>query len=97
MDTRRFCNLQICNSQQERTLGAAKSLMNAKVDEPKLSDISVVRDFGDVFLEDLSGLTPQRQVEFRIDVVHGATPVAKSPYCLAPSEMQALSGQLQEL
>ncbi|GJX92441.1 putative reverse transcriptase domain-containing protein, partial [Tanacetum coccineum] len=38
-----------------------------------------------------------RQVEFRIDLVHGATPVAKSPYHLAPSEMQELSGQLQEL
>ncbi|GJZ86715.1 integrase, catalytic region, zinc finger, CCHC-type containing protein [Tanacetum coccineum] len=43
----------------ERTLGAAKALMNAKVDEPKLSDISVVQDFVDVFPEDLSGLPPQ--------------------------------------
>ncbi|GKA08209.1 putative reverse transcriptase domain-containing protein [Tanacetum coccineum] len=42
-------------------------------DEPKLSDISVVRDFVDVFPEDLSGLPPQRQVEFRIDLVPGAT------------------------
>ncbi|GJR71627.1 putative reverse transcriptase domain-containing protein [Tanacetum coccineum] len=83
--------------QGECTLGAAKALMNAKVDEPKLSDISVVWDFVDVFLKDLSGLPPQRQVEFRIDLVLGATPVAKSPYPLAPSEMQELSGQLQEL
>ncbi|GJZ49752.1 putative reverse transcriptase domain-containing protein [Tanacetum coccineum] len=66
-------------------------------DEPQLSDISVVRDFVEVFPEDLSGLPPQRQVEFRIDLVPGATPVAKSPYRLAPSEMQELSGQLQEL
>ncbi|GJS55596.1 putative reverse transcriptase domain-containing protein [Tanacetum coccineum] len=42
---------------EERTLGAAKSLMNVKVDEPKLSDISVIRDFIDVFLEDLSMTT----------------------------------------
>ncbi|GJY58565.1 hypothetical protein Tco_0458457 [Tanacetum coccineum] len=81
----------------ERTLGAAKALMNAKVDEPKLSDIYVVRDFVDVFPEDLSGLPPQRQVKFCIDLVPRATPVAKSPYRLAPSEMQELSGQLQEL
>ncbi|GKB86684.1 putative reverse transcriptase domain-containing protein, partial [Tanacetum coccineum] len=47
--------------------------------------------------DDLSGLPPQRQVEFHIDLVPGATPVAKSPYRLAPSEMQELSGQLQEL
>ncbi|GKE49952.1 putative nucleotidyltransferase, ribonuclease H, partial [Tanacetum coccineum] len=66
-------------------------------DEPKLSDISVVRYFVDVFLEDLSGLPPQRQVEFRIDLVPGATLVAKSPYRIAPSKMQELSGQLQEL
>ncbi|GKB89085.1 reverse transcriptase domain-containing protein [Tanacetum coccineum] len=88
---------EILHVQGERTLGIAKSLSNVKVDEPKLSDISVVRDFIEVFPEDLSGLLPQRQVEFRIDLVPGATPVAKSPYRLAPSEMQELSAQLQEL
>ncbi|GJX79276.1 putative nucleotidyltransferase, ribonuclease H [Tanacetum coccineum] len=62
-----------------------------------MSDISVVQDFVEVFPEDLSGFPPQRQVVFRIDLVPGATPVAKSPYRLAPSEMQELSRQLQEL
>ncbi|GJS24938.1 putative reverse transcriptase domain-containing protein [Tanacetum coccineum] len=62
----------------------------AKVDELRISDIPVVRGFTDVFLEDLSRLPPQRQVEFRIDLVPGATPVVKSPYRLAPSEMQEL-------
>ncbi|GJU94535.1 putative reverse transcriptase domain-containing protein [Tanacetum coccineum] len=81
----------------ERAVGITKALKSAKEDEPKLSDISVVREFEDVFPEDLSGLPPQRQVEFRIDLVPGATPIAKSPYRLAPSEMQELSGQLQEL
>ncbi|GJX69745.1 putative reverse transcriptase domain-containing protein [Tanacetum coccineum] len=81
----------------ERTVGIAKALKSAKEDEPKLGDISVVRDFEDVFLKDLMGLPPQRQVEFRIDLVLRATPIAKSPYRLAPSEMQELSGQLQEL
>ncbi|GJT52394.1 putative reverse transcriptase domain-containing protein [Tanacetum coccineum] len=70
--------------------------MNAKVDEPRISDIPVVRDFTDVFFEDLLGLPPQRQVEIRIDLVPGATTVVKSPYRLAPSEMQELSEQLQE-
>ncbi|GJZ45953.1 putative reverse transcriptase domain-containing protein [Tanacetum coccineum] len=55
-----------------------------KVVEIPLED---VRDFEDVFPKDLSRLPPQRQVEFRIDLVPGATPVAKSPYRLAPSEM----------
>ncbi|GJT82588.1 hypothetical protein Tco_1056930 [Tanacetum coccineum] len=81
----------------ERTLGATKALMNAKVDEPRISDIPVVRDFTDVFSEDLLRLPPQRQVEFRIDLVPRAMPVAKSPYRLAPSKMKELSGQLQEL
>ncbi|GKB70836.1 putative reverse transcriptase domain-containing protein [Tanacetum coccineum] len=88
---------EILYVQGERTSGIAKALSNVKVDEPKLSDISVVRDFVEVFSEDLSGFLPQRQVEFRIDLVLGATPVAKSPYHLAPSEMQELSAQLQEL
>ncbi|GJR10028.1 putative reverse transcriptase domain-containing protein [Tanacetum coccineum] len=88
---------EILYVQGERTPGIAKALSNVKVDEPKFSDISVVRDFVEVFSEDLSGLPPQRQVEFRIDLVPGATPVAKSPYRLAPSEMQELSTQLQEL
>ncbi|GJS02633.1 putative reverse transcriptase domain-containing protein, partial [Tanacetum coccineum] len=87
----------ILRVQGERTLGVAKALMNAEVDELKVGDIFVLRDFVDVFPEDLSGLPPQRQVEFRIDLVPGATLVAKSPYRLAPSEMQELSGQLQEL
>ncbi|GJY66388.1 putative reverse transcriptase domain-containing protein [Tanacetum coccineum] len=51
----------------------------------------------DVFPKDLSGLPPQRQVEFRIDLIPRATLVVKSPYRLAPSEMQELSEQLQEL
>ncbi|GKF62975.1 putative reverse transcriptase domain-containing protein [Tanacetum coccineum] len=72
-------------------------MKSAKEYEPKLSDIYVVCEFEDVFPEDLSGLPPQRQVEFRIDLIPGAIPIAKSLYRLAPSEMQELSGQLQEL
>nr|GEU46564.1 reverse transcriptase domain-containing protein [Tanacetum cinerariifolium] len=55
-------------------LGAAKALMNAKIDEPRISDIPVVQDFTDVFPKDLLGLLPQRQVGFRIDLGPGATP-----------------------
>ncbi|GJZ13305.1 putative reverse transcriptase domain-containing protein [Tanacetum coccineum] len=49
------------------------------------------------FLEDLSGLPPTRQVEFQIDLIPGAAPVARAPYRLAPSEMKELSEQLKEL
>nr|GFA82005.1 putative reverse transcriptase domain-containing protein [Tanacetum cinerariifolium] len=71
--------------------------MSTKSEEPELSDIPIVRDFIDVFLKDLSRLPPQRQVEFRIDLILRAMPVVKSPYRLAPSKMQELSEQLQEL
>ncbi|GJR56484.1 putative reverse transcriptase domain-containing protein [Tanacetum coccineum] len=81
----------------ERIWKAAKALINVNVDEPRISYIPVVRGFTDVFPKDLSGIPPQRQVEFCIDLVPGATSIAKSPYRLAPSEMQELSGQLQEL
>ncbi|GJT34453.1 putative reverse transcriptase domain-containing protein [Tanacetum coccineum] len=50
-----------------------------------------------VFPEELPGLPPPRQVEFRIDLIPGAAPVARAPYRLAPSEMKELSKQLQEL
>nr|GEW40738.1 reverse transcriptase domain-containing protein [Tanacetum cinerariifolium] len=62
-------------------------LKTMKVNESKLKDIPVVREFPDVFPEDLSGLPPSREIEFRIDLIHGAMPVAKSPYRLAPTEM----------
>ncbi|GKF68677.1 hypothetical protein Tco_0198356, partial [Tanacetum coccineum] len=50
-----------------------------------------------VFPENLPGLPPVRQVEFQIDLIPGAAPVARASYRLAPSEMQELSDQLQEL
>ncbi|GKB09245.1 putative reverse transcriptase domain-containing protein [Tanacetum coccineum] len=81
---------EILYVQGEHTLGISKALSNVKVDEPKLSDISIVRDFIEVFPEDLSGLSSQRQVEFCEDLVPGAMPVVKSPYSLAPSKMQEL-------
>ncbi|GJW90999.1 putative reverse transcriptase domain-containing protein [Tanacetum coccineum] len=59
---------------------STKALKNAKVDEPNISDISMVREFVEVFPDDLKGLPPQRQVEFRIELIPGATPIAKSPF-----------------
>ncbi|GKF76679.1 hypothetical protein Tco_0229149 [Tanacetum coccineum] len=84
---------EILQVQGERTQGVAKTLLNTKVDEPKVSDTSVVRDFVDMFRKTCR-LPSQRQVEFRIDLVPGATLVAKSPYRLAPSKMQELKAKL---
>nr|GFD02137.1 DNA/RNA polymerases superfamily protein [Tanacetum cinerariifolium] len=63
----------------------------------RLEDVPIVRDFLEVFPEDLPGLPPTRPVEFRIDLVPGAAPVARAPYRLAPSEMKELAEQLKEL
>ncbi|GJT99925.1 putative reverse transcriptase domain-containing protein [Tanacetum coccineum] len=65
--------------------------------EKRLEDVPVIRDFPEVFPDDLPGLPPPRQVEFKIDLVSGAAPVARAPYRLAPSEMKELSEQLKEL
>nr|GEY39010.1 zinc finger, CCHC-type, retrotransposon Gag domain protein [Tanacetum cinerariifolium] len=60
-------------------------------------DISVVNEFLDVFPEDLPSIPPEGQVEFQIYLIPSATPIAKTPYHLAPSEMKELMNQLQEL
>nr|GEV97568.1 putative reverse transcriptase domain-containing protein [Tanacetum cinerariifolium] len=63
----------------------------------RLEDVPIVQNFLKVFPEEFSRLPPTRQVEFQINIVLGATPIARDPYRLAPSEMQELSAQLQEL
>ncbi|GJT68388.1 putative reverse transcriptase domain-containing protein [Tanacetum coccineum] len=63
----------------------------------QLQDVPVIRNFPEVFPDDLPGLPPPRQVEFRIELVPGAAPVARAPYRLAPSELKELSDQLKEL
>ncbi|GJR61308.1 putative reverse transcriptase domain-containing protein [Tanacetum coccineum] len=68
-----------------------------KSEERRLEDVPIVQEFPEVFPEDFLGLPPARQVEFQIDLVPDAAPVARAPYRLAPSEMQELSTQLQEL
>nr|GEU41138.1 retrotransposon protein, putative, Ty3-gypsy subclass [Tanacetum cinerariifolium] len=65
-----------------RPEGNTKQLKNMKVNEPKLEDIPIVREFLGVFSKDLSGLPPSREVEFCIDLIPGVMPIAKSPYRL---------------
>ncbi|GKB67573.1 putative reverse transcriptase domain-containing protein [Tanacetum coccineum] len=68
-----------------------------KSENKLLEDVPIVQNFPKVFPEDLPGLPLTRQVEFQIDLIPGAAPVARAPYRLAPSEMKELSDQLQEL
>ncbi|GJY64899.1 putative reverse transcriptase domain-containing protein [Tanacetum coccineum] len=73
------------------------SIISFKSKEKRLEDVPIVCKFPEVFPEDLPRFPLVRQVEFQIDLVPGAAPVAQAPYRLAPSEMQELSTQLQEL
>ncbi|GJW83748.1 reverse transcriptase domain-containing protein [Tanacetum coccineum] len=72
-------------------------VMEKKSDEKRLEDIPVVREFSEVFPENLPGRPLIRQVEFQIDLILGAAPIAQAPCGLDPSKMQELSDQLQEL
>ncbi|GJY32071.1 putative reverse transcriptase domain-containing protein [Tanacetum coccineum] len=81
----------------ERPEEKARFLIGAKAGDKKQEEIVVVRDFPEVFSDDLSGLPPIQEIEFRIELISRATPVAKSPYRLAPYELEELSGQLKKL
>ncbi|GJV68802.1 putative reverse transcriptase domain-containing protein [Tanacetum coccineum] len=65
--------------------------------ERRIKDVPVVRDFPEVFPEDLPELPPTHQVEFHIELIPGDAPVARAPYRLAPVEMKELAEQLKEL
>nr|GFC63867.1 putative reverse transcriptase domain-containing protein [Tanacetum cinerariifolium] len=62
-----------------------------------LQNVPMICNFLEVFLDDLPGLPPPRQVEFKIELLPGAAPVVRTPYRLAPSELKELSHQLKEL
>lgn len=63
----------------------------------KLKDILVIRDFPEVFPEDLPGLSPDREIEFSINLVHVCAPISKAPYRMAPAELREPKVQSQEL
>nr|GEV35602.1 putative reverse transcriptase domain-containing protein [Tanacetum cinerariifolium] len=90
-------NRENLEAHRERPEGNQKQLKTVKVNELKLKDIPIVRNFPSVFPEDLLSLPPSRKVKFRIDLIPGAMLVAKSPYRLAPTKMQELSNKLKEI
>ena len=62
-----------------------------------MEKIPVVKEFPDVFPEELPGIPTEREVDLSIEVVHGTTSISKAPYCMAPTELKELKTQLQEL
>ena len=56
-----------------------------------------MKDFSDVFLEELPGIPPEREVDLSIEILPGTTPTSRAPYRMAPTELKELNIQLQEL
>ncbi|XP_041026909.1 uncharacterized protein LOC121267102 [Juglans microcarpa x Juglans regia] len=79
------------------TLIDAEASNDVVIDGLKIEDIKVVREFRDVFPEDLPRLPQDREVEFAIDLTPGTPPISKAPYRMAPVELRELMDQLQEL
>ncbi|XP_022042252.1 uncharacterized protein LOC110944918 [Helianthus annuus] len=66
----------------------------AEKEKKQMEKVLLVRDFPNVFPDDLPGLPPTHDIDFRIDQIRGANPIAKAPYHLGASEMCELSSQL---
>nr|GEY87021.1 putative reverse transcriptase domain-containing protein [Tanacetum cinerariifolium] len=81
----------------ERPEEKTRLLMSTKASDKKQGEIVVVRDFPEVFPDDLFRLPPIQEIEFRIELIPKVVPIAKSLYRLAPSELKELLGQLKEL
>ena len=72
-------------------------MVNQPKDKTQVGQVPIVREFPDVFPEELSNLPPEREVEFVIDLLPEATPLSTTPYRMAPAELKELKDQLQEL
>nr|AAT73686.1 putative polyprotein [Oryza sativa Japonica Group] len=73
------------------------SVRSSELHQISLSEIPIVREFGDVFPEELPGMPPKREIEFRIDLAPGTTPLHKRPYRMAANELAEVKKQLEEL
>ena len=77
--------------------GYLAHVVDTRSSEVRLKDVPVVRDFLDVFHDDLPGLPPEREIDFPIDLVPGTAPISLPTYRMAPTELKELKTQLQEL
>ena len=72
-------------------------VLDSKRGQVNLENISVIKEFPDVFPEELPGFPPEREVNMSIEIVQETTPISRSPYRMDPSELKELKTQLQEL
>ncbi|GJR33539.1 putative nucleotidyltransferase, ribonuclease H [Tanacetum coccineum] len=96
-------SVKLISAMKARTLishgcqGFLASVMDTSLESPNIENLSVVREFTDVFLDELPGLPPAREIEFGIELILGAEPISKAPYRMAPVELKDLKEQLQEM
>jgi hypothetical protein len=75
-----------------------QNIVNATIAKAKeIADVPVVCEFSDVFPNDLPGLPPDRDVEFKIELIPGTAPISRRPYRMPPNELAELKIQLEEL
>ena len=77
--------------------GSFASVIDTQRADIKNKNIPVVSEYPDVFPKDVQDLSPDRDVEFSIDILPGTTPILKAPYRMAPTKMKELKIQLQDL
>ena len=70
-------------------------ILDSKREHVNFKNISVIREFPDVFPEELLGVPPERELDLSIEVVQGMTPISRAPYRMAPTELKELKTQLQ--
>ena len=64
--------------------GFLASVKDKTVESPKIENLPVICEFSDVFLDELPGIPPAREVEFSIELIPGAEPISKAPYRMVP-------------
>nr|GFC82334.1 putative reverse transcriptase domain-containing protein [Tanacetum cinerariifolium] len=95
--------MQIISALQARTLlshgceGFLATIHDTTSDVPSIHDQPIVFEFPDVFIDELPGIPPVREVEFNIELIPGSEPISKAPYRMASIELKELKDQLQEL
>ncbi|GJU48079.1 putative reverse transcriptase domain-containing protein [Tanacetum coccineum] len=87
-------SVKLISAMKARTLishgcqGFLASVMDTSLESPNIENLSVVREFADVFPDELPGLPPAREIEFGIELIPGAEPISKAPYRMAPVELK---------
>ncbi|MGD3380905.1 hypothetical protein QT467_22400, partial [Xanthomonas citri pv. citri] len=82
---------------KEGSSGFLAYLINQPKDKAKIEEVEVVKEFFEVFPDELISVPPDREIEFVIETLPGVTPISQTPYRMAPAELKELKNQLQDL